>query len=147
MFTFIHHISLSVSDLNRSLAFYSGLGFEPEVVRWNVENEYFRKVIGYPNGVVHTALLRGHDQIRLELMQYVIPTGQVLDLATPNIGSTHMCFVVEDMTLAVDALNRRGVKLKSEPVEIDAGPNKNGFAVYFLDPDGYTMELLQVPKF
>ena len=39
-----------------------------------------------------------------------------------------------------------GVKFKAErPVAIEAGVNQGGFTIYFLDPDGITLELVQPP--
>jgi hypothetical protein len=35
------------------------------------------------------------------------------------------------------------VQFKSEPVNPTVGPNKGGWAVYFLDPDGVTLEMIQ----
>jgi catechol 2,3-dioxygenase-like lactoylglutathione lyase family enzyme len=40
-----------------------------------------------------------------------------------------------------------GVKFKADkPVAIEAGVNKGGHTVYFTDPDGITLELLQPPS-
>lgn len=144
MFTNIHHISLSVSDLDQSIAFYKQLGFENAAVRRNLTSDYFRRIIAYPDGIVHTALLSGPFPVRLELMQYVEPVGARLDLATANIGSTHICFIVEGIHAEVERLKNAGVRFKSDIVAIDAGPNKGAYGVYLLDPDGYTMELLQL---
>ena len=43
-------------------------------------------------------------------------------------------------------LKAKGVRFKSEPVSITAGPNAGGLVVYFYDPDGYTLELFQPPQ-
>ena len=42
-------------------------------------------------------------------------------------------------------LQAKGVRFKTEPVEITAGPNQGGLVVYFFDPDGYTLEMFQPP--
>jgi hypothetical protein len=39
-----------------------------------------------------------------------------------------------------------GVQFKSEPNYITAGVNKGGWAVYFTDPDGITLEMVQPPS-
>jgi catechol 2,3-dioxygenase-like lactoylglutathione lyase family enzyme len=36
-----------------------------------------------------------------------------------------------------------GVRFKSEPVKIMAGPNEGGWTIYFLDPDDITLEMVQ----
>jgi catechol 2,3-dioxygenase-like lactoylglutathione lyase family enzyme len=38
---------------------------------------------------------------------------------------------------------RRGVLFRNPPVAITEGTNAGGFACYFEDPDGITLELLQ----
>lgn len=142
----MHHVSLSVSDLDKSIEFYSWLGFKPEKIRKGLTADYFRQVIGYPDAVVDNALLQGPDHVRLELMRYVHPKGDRLQLDTPNIGSVHICFVVEDIFALYQQLLERGVRFISEPVAIPSGPNSGGYAVYLRDPDDYTMELVQIPN-
>jgi catechol 2,3-dioxygenase-like lactoylglutathione lyase family enzyme len=40
---------------------------------------------------------------------------------------------------------KHGVRFRSEPVAIEAGINKGGYTVYFLDPDDITLEIIQPP--
>jgi hypothetical protein len=42
-------------------------------------------------------------------------------------------------------LKVKGVQFKSAPQQVPAGPNKGTLAVYFMDPDGIPLELLQTP--
>jgi len=143
MFTAMHHISLSVRRLESSIAFYEQFGFRAETIRHGVANDYFRAIVAFPDAVVHTAMLSGPYPVRLELMQYAQPQGATLDLATNNVGSTHICFLTADIHAAVERLKQNGVRFKSDIVYIDAGPSTGAYGVYLLDPDGYTMELLQ----
>ena len=53
--------------------------------------------------------------------------------------------LVDDLRASYEDLRERGVRFKSEPVEISAGPNQGGLVVYLYDPDGYTLELFQPP--
>jgi hypothetical protein len=41
-------------------------------------------------------------------------------------------------------LKAKGVRFKGEPLGIPAGPNKGNLMVYMLDPDDFTLELIQV---
>ena len=52
-------------------------------------------------------------------------------LHTPNVRATY------------EELKSKGVQFKSEPVSPTVGPNKGGWAVYFVDPDGVTLEMIQ----
>ena len=66
------HTSYTVSDLDRSLAFYTGLlGME---ILWQrvIENPYFCEIIGFPGCSVRAAHLRipGSDH-HIELFEYV----------------------------------------------------------------------------
>ena len=140
------HTSFTVSNLERSLAFYQGLlGFE---LLWQREitNQYFRDIVGFPDCVVKAAHLRLPGSThKLELFEYVAPRGHTLDLATSNIGSAHMALCVTDLPAAYAELQAAGQVFRSPPVAIDAGRNAGGLALYMLDPDGITVELFQAP--
>ena len=143
----VDHTSYTISNLERSLAFYVGLlGCE---ILWQREitNEYFRDIVGFPDCIVKAAHLRipGSDH-HIELFEYVQPQGSKADVRTNNVGSSHISFLVDDLPAAYHELKARGVQFRSTPVEITAGANKGGWGIYLLDPDGITVELFQVPK-
>jgi catechol 2,3-dioxygenase-like lactoylglutathione lyase family enzyme len=140
------HTSYTVSDLDRSLAFYSRvLGLE---LLWQreIDNPYFCEIIGFPGCSVRGAhlLIPGSDH-HIELFEYVQPGGSKADVRTMNVGSSHISLVVEDLLSAYEELNAQGVEFRSPPVEITAGANAGGWGVYLLDPDGITVELFQRP--
>ncbi len=58
-------------------------------------------------------------------------------------GVLHFSFTVTDIHETHRRLADHRVAFRSEPVEITAGANRGGFACYFSDPDGATLELLQ----
>lgn len=141
----MHHTSFTVSDLQRSLAFYRDLlGMEVYAEFERTPGSYVDRVIGIPNAHLKIALLRcpGTSDV-LELIEYVQPRGPKVDVATPNTGSAHVCFVVDDAMAAYRALSEKGVRFRGEPVAITSGPHAGGYAIYFLDPDDITLELLQ----
>lgn len=68
----------------------------------------------------------------------------------PPVGSVstiihRLCLLVDDLQAAYAALRNKGVRFKSEPVTITAGPNEGGLVIYFADPDGHMLELFQPP--
>lgn len=141
------HTSYTISNLERSLAFYVGvLGCE---ILWQREitNAYFGEIVGLPGCVVKAAHLRiPGSEHRIELFEYVQPAGLPLDAHPNDVGSSHISFLVDDLHAAYASLKAMGVQFRSPPVEVTAGANKGGWGIYLLDPDGITVELYQPPK-
>ena len=146
------HFSFTVADLERSIEFYRDiLGLEL-VHRQEQANAYTRKFVGYPDAHLKVAQFRiaGAHLARsghlLELVEYVAPKGQKVDTRTLNPGTAHLAFQVDDIRAEYQRMLVQGVRFRSEPVAIEAGINKGGFTVYFLDPDDITLEIIQPPS-
>ena len=145
------HFSFTVSDLERSIDFYCGLLGMQLRLRQDQNNEYTRKLVGYPDANLKVAQLSlagtsiGPSGHVLELVQFLKPTFPPNPPGTAHPNSAHMAFTVDDINLEYQRLLKAGVKFRSEPISIDAGVNRGGATVYFLDPDGVTLELLQPP--
>jgi catechol 2,3-dioxygenase-like lactoylglutathione lyase family enzyme len=82
----------------------------------------------------------------LELVEYIEPRGRDLgELATNSVGCAHLALMVDDIHERYIRMVAQGVPFRNPPVAITAGANEGGFACYFCDPDGITLELLQPP--
>lgn len=145
------HFSFTVADIDRSVEFYRDvLGMEV-VHRQEQSNAYTRKFVGYPDAHLKVAQLKikgrqpGRSGHLLELVEYVAPKGQKVDTRTPNPGTAHLAFEVDDIQAEYRRIVELGVRFRSEPVAIEAGINKGGYTVYFLDPDDITLEIIQPP--
>jgi lactoylglutathione lyase len=139
------HTSYTVSNLDRSLEFYHDwLGLEIIHIRPNITLQYFRDIIAFPDAVVKGALLAiPGTNTKLELFEYVHPRGTEQNLRNNNPGSSHMAFYVDDLRELYDYLLTKGVQFRSPPIYLNEGPNIGGWALYMLDPDGITIELMQ----
>ncbi|HEY3079054.1 MAG TPA: VOC family protein [Chloroflexota bacterium] len=138
------HTGFTVSNLERSLAFYRDL-LGLEVVVQFVPAEYFARVVGFPGARARIAFLRvPGDTHRLELLEYE-PQGEPTPRETNRPGNGHICFYVDDLPAMHRQLSAAGVTFVSEPVPITAGPNQGAQAVYARDPDGFAVELVQPP--
>jgi catechol 2,3-dioxygenase-like lactoylglutathione lyase family enzyme len=148
MFT-THHFCFTVSNLEKSLAFYQGT-FGMEVVRLIPDRHGadISGIVRLPGARLKIAFLKlpFPGDLQLELMEFVSPPGQRTDLAVYKVGAAHICFMVEDIDAACALLRQRGVQFKSDPVELLVGTNKGGKAVLFEDPDGIGLELVQRAK-
>ncbi len=144
MITDFHHASITVQNLERSVAFYRDvLGMEYMFER-DVIKGYVAEIVGYPDVHQRQAWLRGGGE-KLELIQYLSPEGKPIDGASYNPGTLHLAFEVDDIHAMYKRLQELGVKTRSAPVAIVQGPHKGGYAMYVYDPDGVSIELMQLP--
>jgi catechol 2,3-dioxygenase-like lactoylglutathione lyase family enzyme len=144
----MHHLGLTVADLERSIAFYRDLlGMELIRRRPGVTANYVAQQTGYAGVELNVASFRicPDSPQTLEVVQYMKNPGEPSDQATNRPGNSHLCLLVDDLRASYADLSARGVRFKSQPVEITAGPNEGGLVVYLFDPDGYTLELFQPP--
>jgi catechol 2,3-dioxygenase-like lactoylglutathione lyase family enzyme len=143
----IHHTSYTVSNLDRSLAFYRDLLGCELLATQEKEGGYLAAIVGHQSAHVRMAHLRapGGDHI-IELFEYLAPAGAQVDMTPWNVGSSHLCFIVDDLPAFYERLIERGAdSFVSPPVEVDTGINTGGYALYLRDPDGINVELFQPP--
>ncbi len=144
----LHHVGLSVSDLERSIHFYRDLLGLSVRERDEASGGQLETVTGVLGSHVRIADLEFGNGRTLELTQYLAPVGVAVHPRPSDAGHTHVGIEVED----VDAVYRRlvdaGVLVRSQPIVLeDAGPYWTGSkVVHVLDPDGITVELVQMPR-
>jgi catechol 2,3-dioxygenase-like lactoylglutathione lyase family enzyme len=140
-----NHTSFTVSDLDRSVAFYCDvLGFEL-LNRSGRDPEFIERVVDIPGADIEVAYVQapGH---RLELIQYLAPAERARVAARPcDAGFAHVAFDVDDIDAAIAAAQQAGVEPLGSPQTVNAGPNKGGRVVYTRDADGITIEFIQKP--
>jgi len=56
-----------------------------------------------------------------------------------------MCFQSNNIKMVYEEFTEYGIKFVGPPVEITAGRNTGGYAIYFDGPDGIPFELFQPP--
>jgi lactoylglutathione lyase len=141
----LFHGGVTVSDLDRAVAFYCDvLGFSLAAQR-DASEDYLREMHTQPFTTVRMAFLAiPNSATMIELIQYEGVDTNVPRYEPSDPSTGHLCFLVDDIH-AVDArLRAIGLRSRSErPIQITAGPNIGGWAVYFHDPDGYPLEFIQ----
>jgi catechol 2,3-dioxygenase-like lactoylglutathione lyase family enzyme len=133
----LDHVSYTVSDLDRSVAFYAQFGYEP-VNRYAASGPELDVAVATENADMDIQVMRRPDGGMLELISYV---RQPSERAARNsvVGAAHLAFVVGDIQAAYEELTAEGVEFLSEPNTDRYGERW----VYFRDPDGITVELMQ----
>jgi lactoylglutathione lyase len=143
----VQHFGLTVSDLDEALHFFRDLlGMEATPVR-ETSGERPEIILGIPGVSLRLAVIKAPDGNNIELIQYLAPKGQKIDLKTCNPGVSHISFVVDDIGQMYKKLTTEGVTFVNPPYwrgESVAGP---GWGVCFLrGPDGISIELMQPPR-
>ena len=147
----VFHFSFTVSDLDRSVAFYRDLLGLELVHTQEQDNAYTRRLVGFPDAALRVAQLavpgqpRGISTHDLELVMYVRPEGVRREGRINDPGAAHLAITVTDAWAAYERLTGAAVRFVSPPNAITAGVNVGGYACYFYDPDEIVLELLQPP--
>lgn len=137
----MNHMSFTVSNLDKSIEFYNkilGLEFVNKSER---DSAFSEKVTGIQGAKLIIAYLQTSN-CAIELIQYLSPQGEKLDTETCNVGSAHVCFIVDEFQKMVKKLEGNHVKFPGEPTIIPAGPNKGKAVLYFEDNDSNTIEII-----
>jgi catechol 2,3-dioxygenase-like lactoylglutathione lyase family enzyme len=119
---YLEHVNLTVADLDRSVAFYCDLLAVP--LRWK--------------GAIEEDRLGAHvgdDRCYVALFQAAAPGAVDADYGRP--GLNHFGFVVDDLDEARRRAERLGATVHRQA---DYDPGRR---IYFLDPDGHEVELVQ----
>jgi len=145
----VHSIGITVTDMDRSLAFYQNvLSFERESEE-EVAGEEYERLYGVFGLRLRTVRLRLGEE-RIELMQFLAPQGRPIpvDSHSNDLWFQHVALIVSDMDRAYATLREHKVQhASSGPQRLpDWNPNAGGIsAFYFRDPDGNHLEILHFP--
>lgn len=141
------HVGLTVRDLDASLTFWRDHVCLPELGRGIVEWEHLDRIVGLEGTEIEWAELQLPGGSLLELFAYRQPAGAPLPPGGINRpGMTHICLEVDQIEQVVERLLAGGYQMRSkELVTIPRGAYKDFKCIYFLDPDGVTLELSERP--
>ena len=140
------HVGITVSDMERAVHFYRdllGLKVVGDVTFRGEEADVLTQEKGTTLRAVY---LRSVDEAKgapIELLHFLSPVAEGKPYpGIKNPGITEVAFWVKDIEKTYSDLTAQGVQFYSRPqlFELESYKVK---AVYFRDPDGTTLELLQ----
>src|SRR6266404_7251123 len=144
----VESVGMTVSDMDRSVEFYSALTFQKvsDVEVLGEEFEHLEGVFGARMRIVRMQL--GSEY--LDLTQYFAPPGRPipLDSRSNDLWFQHIAIVVRDMDQAFEKLRALKVQFVSTgpqtlPPSIKAAAGIKAF--YFRDPDQHNLEVIYFP--
>jgi glyoxylase I family protein len=139
------HTGITVSNLERSLAFWRDvLGFEFSH-RTHQTGELASEITGVPGAEISLAVLKTPGGHKIELLEYNAPPDrkQHVDLRPCDVGHVHVALVVDDLDSVLSAIAASGWQGAGKPQTLQSGPNAGKRVVYVRDPDGTTIEFMQ----
>jgi catechol 2,3-dioxygenase-like lactoylglutathione lyase family enzyme len=145
----VDSIALTVSDLDRSIEFYSRVLTFEKVSEYEVDGPDWENLEGIFGLRMRVARLRLGGEF-LELTEYLAPKGRPApaDSRSNDQWFQHVAIVVSDMDAAFRRLRSFKVQYASSgPQRLpEWNPNAAGIqAFYFRDPDGHPLEVLAFP--
>jgi catechol 2,3-dioxygenase-like lactoylglutathione lyase family enzyme len=146
----VDSVAITVSDLDKALAFYTEVLPFRVVSRTEVAGEAYEHLFGVFGMRAEIALLRlGTEEI--QLIDFLAPEGRRVpeDSRSNDEWFQHVAIIVSDMDRAYALLRAHKVQhASSGPQTLPAwNPNAGGIkAFYFKDPDGHNLEILAFPS-
>ncbi len=140
-----HHTSFTVTDVDRSVAFFVDvLGFTL-VHTEHASSSLVAGLSGVPGADARLAFVAGPGHT-IELVEYLAPLQRGRVVCRPcDTGSSHIAFVVADAEAASRVTQAAGLTLLGTVQTVAEGDGAGAKSVYLRDPDGIQFEFIQMP--
>ena len=143
-----NHTGITVSNLERSLGFWQNvLGFEFSH-RAHQSGEMAEQITGVKGAELKLAVVKAPGGHKIELLEYLAPADRKrhVDLKPCDVGSVHIALAVDDLEAVLNKIAASGWKAVGKPQTLKTGPNAGKRVVYVRDPDGTTIEFMELPS-
>ncbi len=144
----VESVGMTVSDMDRSVKFYSALAFQKvsDIEVLGEQYEHLESVFGARMRIVRMQL--GNEFV--DLTEYLAPHGRPIpvDSRSNDLWFQHIAIVVRDMDQAFEKLRAVKVQFVSTgpqtlPASLPAAAGIKAF--YFRDPDQHNLEIIYFP--
>jgi catechol 2,3-dioxygenase-like lactoylglutathione lyase family enzyme len=142
----VHHVGVTVDDMDRAVAFWTALLDAPPRERAVLKGPQLGTMVGYPGIHIERCWVDLPGGIALELLRYLDRDDPPYEPGTAHPGNVHVCLRVDDMDAAhAHAVACGATPVSERPIDVAAGPRAGTRLAYLRDPDGVTIELVQEP--
>jgi glyoxylase I family protein len=141
------HTGITVSNLERALAFWRDvLGFEFSHTA-HQNGALAQEITGVEGAEIKLAVVKTPGGHKVELLEYLAPVDRVrADVRPCDVGSVHVALLVDDLDAVLAQIAGFGWKPVGSPQTLQSGPNAGKRVVYVRDPDGTTVEFMELPR-
>ena len=143
-------VGMTVSDMDRSIDFYSTVLSFQKISDVEVDGEDFERLQGVFGVRMRVVRMQLGDEF-IELTEYLTPKGRPVpvDSRSNDHWFQHIAIITSDMDKAYAWLRRHKVEHASTGPQRLPDWNKNAGGIkafYFKDPDKHALEILQFPR-
>jgi catechol 2,3-dioxygenase-like lactoylglutathione lyase family enzyme len=142
------HTGITVSNLESSLIFWRDvLGFEFSH-RADQKGQMAEQITGVKGAELKLALVKAPNGHKIELLEYLAPADRKKDanLRPCDVGHVHVALTVESLEPLLEKIAMSGWKAAGKPQALQSGPNAGKRVIYVRDPDGMTIEFMELPQ-
>jgi glyoxylase I family protein len=142
------HTGITVSNLERSLDFWRNvLGFEFSHST-HQSGEIAEQITGVKGAELKLAVVKTTGGHKIELLEYLAPAHrkQRAERRPCDVGHVHVALTVENLGPLLKKITTSGWKAAGKPQTLTAGPNTGKRVIYVRDPDGTTIEFMELPN-
>jgi len=104
------------------------------------------QITGVPGAELKLAVVKAPGGHKIELLEYLAPPDrkQHVDLRPCDVGSAHVALTIDDLDTILEKIAASGWKPAGKPQTLESGPNAGKRVVYVRDPDGTTIEFMEM---
>ena len=140
------HSGITVSNLESSLVFWRDvLGFEFSHSA-HQKGEMAEQVTGVKGAEIKLAVVKTPGGHKIELLEYLAPSNRKknVDLRPCDVGHVHNALMVQNLEPLLQKIAASGWKTAGKPQTLTTGPNAGKRVIYVRDPDGTTIEFMEM---
>jgi catechol 2,3-dioxygenase-like lactoylglutathione lyase family enzyme len=141
------HTGITVSNLESSLMFWRDvLGFEFSH-NTHQSGEIAEQITGVKGAELKLAVVKTPGGHKIELLEYLAPAHrkQRAECRPCDVGHVHVALTVENLEPLLGKIAMSGWKAAGKPQTLQSGPNAGKRVIYVRDPDGMTIEFMELP--
>jgi catechol 2,3-dioxygenase-like lactoylglutathione lyase family enzyme len=142
--TGVHHVGLTVRDIQRSFEWYSRMfDIEPGSVSRG-SGQALSDSLQVKDADLSFSMIE-IGGTRIEFLEYHHPPGRDFDRSNGDVGSAHICLQVSNLAAAYRNLIEKGAVFNGPPITLDSGVFAGSTWAYLRDPDGIQLEIWESP--